>query len=365
MKNKLFTPLRLGDYTLKNRIVMAPLTRMRANADLAPTDLNVEYYRQRSSAGLIITEASQISKQGQGYPLTPGIYTARQVEGWKKVTDAVHAKGGRIFMQLWHVGRVSHSSLHPEEGLPVAPSAIPAEGMTLTANWEQVPFETPRPLETEEIKSIIGDYRRAAINAQKAGFDGVELHSANGYLLNEFLHEKTNQRTDEYGGSVENRARLTLEVIDELVSVWGAGKVGIRLSPFTFSYGIYDPDSLPVYEYLTAKLAAYRLAYVHLIRARPAEIKDQAVFAQEKELWKNYPGTIIAADGFTPDTALEYVENGWADAIAFGRNFIANPDLPERIETDAALNPYDRDTFYGGNEKGYTDYPFLQTQNAS
>lgn len=349
---------------MKNRVVMAPLTRMRADVDLVPTDLNVEYYRQRSSAGLIITEASQISRLGQGYPMTPGIHSEKQVAGWKKITDTVHKEGSRIFLQLWHVGRISHSSFHPEEGLPVAPSAIRPKGNTLTSEWKQVPFETPRALETSEIKSTIQDYKQAAVNAKTAGFDGVELHSANGYLLNQFLHGKTNHRKDEYGDSVENRARLTLEVIDQLAEIWGAGKVGIRLSPFTFSGDINDPEAIPVYEYLLKELDSRQLAYLHFVRARSAEIEDQKVFEKEKELWNRYSGTIIAADGFTSETALEYLENNRADAIAFGRNFISNPDLPQRIESGAELNPYDRTTFYGGGEKGYTDYPFLQKQNA-
>ncbi|MCG6190375.1 alkene reductase [Maribellus maritimus] len=364
MENKLLTPLRLGDYALKNRVVMAPLTRMRADVELVPIDLNVEYYRQRSSAGLIITEASQISRLGQGYPMTPGIYSDKQVAGWQKITDAVHKEGSRIFLQLWHVGRISHSSFHTDEGLPVAPSAIQPKGNTLTSDWKQVPFETPRALETSEIKSTIQDYRHAANNAKIAGFDGVELHSANGYLLNQFLHGKTNHRKDEYGGSVENRARLTLEVIDQLVEVWGAGKVGIRLSPFTFSGDVHDLEALPVYGYLLKELNSRPLAYVHFVRARATEIEDQKIFEKEKELWNRYSGTIIAADGFTPETALEYLDNEWAEAIAFGRNFISNPDLPRRIEIGAELNPYDRTTFYGGGEKGYTDYPFLQKQNA-
>jgi N-ethylmaleimide reductase len=360
MNNLLLTSVQLGDYLLKNRIVMAPLTRMRADEELKPTALNAEYYRQRSSAGLIVTEATQISPLGQGYPSTPGIYSSRQVAGWKTVTDAVHSGNGRIFAQLWHVGRISHSSFHHEKGLPVAPSAVKPEGMTLTAQWEQVPFETPRALKLNEIKEIVGDYRKAALNAGEAGFDGVELHSANGYLLNQFLHLKTNRRTDEYGGSVENRARLVLEVIHELVDVWGPGKVGIRLSPFTQSGDLFDLGSFPVYPYLLKKLAAYNLAYIHMIRARPSEIDDPAVFEMEKELWEQYPGAIIAADGFTAESAQEYIRNGWAEAIAFGRNFLANPDLPRRIATGAGLNSYDRNTFYGGGEKGYTDYPFLQ-----
>ena len=363
MENKLLTSLQLGDYTLKNRLVMAPLTRMRANpSNLAPTALNVEYYRQRAGAGLLITEASQISPLGMGYPLTPGIYSNAQVEGWKQVTDAVHNEDGKIFIQLWHVGRVSHSSLHPEEGLPVAPSAIAAPGTTFTAGFEQVPFETPREITAGEIKQTIDDYRKAAENARAAGFDGVELHAANGYLLHEFMHETSNQRTDNYNGSPANKARLVLEVLDVLVDVLGAGKVGIRLSPFAYPYGVYDPKSYEVYQYLVEKLNAYKLAYVHLIRYREGEI--DGVTEKEQTLWKSYTGTIIAADGFTPETAAEYVEKGEADAIAFGRHFIANPDLPKRIQLNAELNPYDRTTFYGGAEKGYTDYPFLETNNA-
>ncbi|RKD85120.1 alkene reductase [Mangrovibacterium diazotrophicum] len=363
MENKLFTPLQLGDYELKNRLVMAPLTRMRATAgSLAPHDLNVEYYRQRSSAGLIVTEASQISPLGMGYPLTPGIYSDEQVAGWKKVTDAVHAEDGKTFIQLWHVGRVSHTSLHPEAGLPVAPSAVAAPGMTLTASFEQVPFETPRAITVDEIKQTIHDYRKAAENAKAAGFDGVELHAANGYLLHEFLHETSNLRTDEYGGSIENKARIVFEVLDQLVDVFGAGKVGIRLSPFAYPYGEYDPKSYEVYQYLVEKLNSYKLAYLHLIRYRQGEIEN--VTAKEEALWKSYDGTIIAADGFTPETAAEYVEAGKADAIAFGRHFIANPDLPKRIELAAELNDYDRNTFYGGAEKGYTDYPFLEKTKA-
>lgn len=363
MENKLFSSLQLGDYTLKNRLVMAPLTRMRANpSDLAPGELNAEYYRQRSEAGLIVTEASQISPIGMGYPLTPGIYSEAQVEGWKKVTGAVHGNDGKIFIQLWHVGRVSHSSLHPKEGLPVAPSAVAAPGMTFTASFSQVPFETPREITVDEIKQTILDYRKAAENAKAAGFDGVELHSANGYLLHEFLHETSNRRTDEYGGTVENKARIVLEVLDELIDVFGAGKVGIRLSPFAFPYGVYDPKSYEVYQYLVEKLNSYKLAYLHLVRYREGEIEN--VVAKEQALWKSYTGTIIAADGFTPETAASFVEEGLAHAIAFGRHFIANPDLPKRIKLKAELNPYDRTTFYGGAEKGYTDYPFLETQNA-
>ncbi len=363
MENKLLNGLKLGDLELKNRIVMAPLTRMRANADLAPTELNVEYYRQRSGAGLIITEASQISPLGMGYPLTPGIYSDKQVAGWKKVTRAVHENDGKIFIQLWHVGRVSHSSLHPDEGLPVAPSAIAAEGQTLTVSFEQVPFETPREITNEEIQQTIQDYRKAAENAKAAGFDGVELHAANGYLLHEFLHETSNKRTDSYGGSVENKARLIFEVLDELVAVFGSGKVGMRLSPFAYPYGIYDPKSYEVYQYLVEKLNAYHLAYLHLIRYREG-LDESDTLAKQETLWNSYEGTKIIADGFSPEEAETFVADGIADAIAFGRHFIANPDLPKRIQLQAELNAYDRTTFYGGAEKGYTDYPFLEAEKA-
>lgn len=363
MENKLLTAVQLGDLELKNRLVMAPLTRMRANQALVPTELNVEYYRQRASAGLIITEASQISRIGMGYPLTPGIYSQEQVEGWKKVTQAVHEQGGKIAIQLWHVGRVSHSSLHPDEGLPVAPSAIAAEGETLTATFEQVPFETPREITLDEIKQTIQDYRQAAINAKEAGFDAVELHAANGYLLHAFLHETSNKRTDAYGGSVENKARLLFEVLDELVDVMGAGKVGIRLSPFAYPYGIYDPNSYEVYQYVVEKLNSYKLAFLHLIRYRSG-LDEKDALTKQKALWNSYQGKKIIADGFSPEEAEQFVADGTADAIAFGRHFIANPDLPKRIELQAELNPYDRTTFYGGAEKGYTDYPFLETEKA-
>ena len=359
MKNTLFTPLELGNISISNRLIMAPLTRRRANKNMEPTDMMVDYYSQRSGAGLIISEASQICLLGQGYPLTPGIYTKKQIQGWEKITKAVHQHNGKIVIQLWHVGRVSHSSLHPKEGLPVAPSAIKPEGMTLNADSQQVPFETPRSMETGEIKTLIQTYRQAAINAKEAGFDGIELHSANGYLLNEFLHEKTNHRTDDYGGSVENRCRVVLETLEELIDVWGPGRIGIRLSPFTNSFDIYDKNSYATYVYLLKKLSDLHLAYVHLIRFRAEEHTEEGMAEKQQQLWKNYQGNLIAADGFSPETAQEYVESGLADAIAFGRLYIANPDLATRIQQKASLNPYDRSTFYDGGSKGYIDYPFL------
>jgi N-ethylmaleimide reductase len=360
MENALLTSLQLGAYQLKNRILMAPLTRMRSK-DMIPDGLNAEYYAQRASAGLIISEATQISQQGQGYPLTPGIYNEAQIEGWKKVTDSVHAKGGLIFIQLWHVGRMSHSSHQVNHTLPVGPSAVQPVGTTFAASWERVPFETPHALELNEIKAIISDYEQAAINAKAAGFDGVELHAANGYLIQQFLQDKTNHRTDEYGGSIANKAKFLFEVLDKLVAVWGADKVGIRLSPFSTTNDSFDPDSYPAYIYVVKELAKYKLAYLHLVRHRPEELTDESVAEKEQVLWQLYPGNIIAADAFTVDLAADYVHAGKAAAVAFGRFYISNPDLVERISARAELNDYDRDTFYGGAEKGYTDYPFLNS----
>jgi len=359
MTKLLLSPIQFGAHTLKNRVVMAPLTRMRADEALAPTDLHATYYSQRVSAGLIITEATQISNQGQGYPHTPGIYSQTQVDGWRKVVDAVHAAGGLIFLQLWHVGRISHSSYHPNNGLPVSASAIAPQGETLSASWQREPFETPRSLSEDEIKGVIADYKQGAINAKAAGFDGVELHSANGYLMQQFLQAVTNHRTDEYGGSVENRARILFEALDEIVSVWGAENVGMRISPFGTTNDSFDPNPFPQYSYVFNKLNAYHLAYLHVIRYRPLDTPDQTRIEQEKELWASYEGNIIAADGFTAETAEQTLEEGMAEAVAFGRFFLANPDLPKRIELNAPLNDYDRSTFYGGGEKGYTDYPFL------
>ncbi|MBB5638286.1 N-ethylmaleimide reductase [Pedobacter cryoconitis] len=360
MENTLLTGLNLGAYQLKNRIIMAPLTRMRSK-DMIPNSMNAEYYAQRASAGLIITEATQITQQGQGYPMTPGIYSAAQIDGWKKVTDAVHEKGGLIFTQLWHVGRMSHSSHQPDYGLPVAPSAVKPAGKTFTSEWNMVPFETPRALELAEITGIVNDYEKAAINAKAAGFDGIELHAANGYLIQQFLQDKTNLRQDEYGGNIANKSRLLFEVLDKLVAVWGADKVGIRLSPFGTTNDSFDPDSYPAFVYVVKELAKYNLAYLHMIRHRAEELTDELVAEKEQALWNLYPGTMIAADGFTIEQATAYVQTGKASAIAFGRYYISNPDLAERIAANAELNHYDRETFYGGNEKGYTDYTFINS----
>lgn len=362
----LFTPLQLGEIALPNRIIMAPLTRMRSQQPgNIPWQLNAEYYAQRATAGLIISEATQVSQQGQGYPATPGIHSPQQVEGWKLVTDAVHSKGGRIFLQLWHVGRISHSSYQPDGGAPVAPSAIAPEGKTFTAFWSQEDFETPRALEISEIDSIIEDFRRAAENAKAAGFDGVEVHGANGYLLDQFLQDGSNKREDTYGGSIENRARLLLEVVDAAINVYGKGRVGVRLSPYGTFNTMHDSDPVALFNYVLEQLDAREIAYVHMIEPRATAAGGSDAVAVDapctSALFQHkFKGVLISAGGYTPETAREVVEKGQADAVAFGRLYIANPDLPERIAAGAPLNAYNRATFYGGAEKGYTDYPYLQ-----
>ncbi len=366
MNHELLSPLRLGDLQLRHRVVMAPLTRMRAReGDNAPHALNVTYYEQRASdGGLIITEGSQISAQGQGMPHTPGIYSQAQIDGWKTVTDAVHAKGGVIFLQLWHVGRISHSSLLQGQP-PVAPSAIAAPGNAFTATFERQPFETPRALEREEINQIVVDYAQAAKNAREAGFDGVEIHAANGYLLEQFLQSKSNLRDDEYGGSIENRCRLVLKVAEAVASIYGSERVGIRLSPFGVANGSGEDDPVPTYTYLIKQLARLRLAYLHLIEPRAsgagqADVDHQNVPSASALFRPYWPNVLIAAGNYSPETGWSAVAGGQADAIAFGRHFIANPDLPERIRLSAPLNAYDRSTFYAGGPKGYTDYPMLK-----
>lgn len=361
---KLFTSLQLGALSLNNRVVMAPLTRMRASEGDVPGELAAEYYSQRASAGLIISEAAQISMLGKGYPGTPGIYSDAQVAGWKKVTDAVHAKGGKMVCQLWHVGRISHSSLHPTEGLPVAPSAIAPTGKVYTATWQLAEYETPRPLTLAEIPALIQEYVHAAQQAKAAGFDGVEVHGANGYLLDQFLHDGSNTRNDQYGGSVENRSRLLLEVLHAVINVWGSDRVGVRLSPYGTFNDMSDHDTMGLFTYLIGQLNPLGLAYLHLIEPRSTMaggtdkvMEDQpSTSALFRPL---YQGKIIAAGGFDREGAEQFVSNGLADAIAFGRFFISNPDLPKRLAENSPLNPYDRSTFYGGGAKGYVDYPSL------
>ncbi len=361
---KLLTPVQLGALNLKNRVVMAQLTRMRAVEGDVPGALAAEYYSQRASAGLIISEAAQISTLGKGYPATPGIYSDAQVEGWKKVTSAVHAKGGLMVCQLWHVGRISHTSLHPSEGLPVAPSAIAPTGKVYTATWQLEPYETPRAMTLAEIPALIADYVHAAKQAKAAGFDGVEVHGANGYLLDQFLHDGSNKRDDQYGGSVENRARLLMEVLRAVIGVWGADRVGVRLSPYGTFNDMYDQDTMGLFTHVVGQINPLSLAYLHLIEPRSTMAggtdKVQADQPSASALFRpHFAGKILAAGGFDRAGAEQAVNDGQADAVAFGRFFISNPDLPERLAANAPLNPYDRSTFYGGDAKGYVDYPAL------
>ena len=359
----LFSPLKAGALNLEHRIVMAPLTRMRSTqpGDV-PNALMAEYYAQRATpGGLLIAEATQISPQGKGYPGTPGIYSAEQVAGWKLVTEAVHAKGGKIVLQLWHVGRTSHSSFH-NGALPVSASAVKPAGQTMTAQWQMAETETPRALELSEIPSLIADYVTATNNAQAAGFDGVELHSANGYLLDQFLHDGSNHRTDEYGGSVQNRARLTLEVLDAIIGAWSADHVGIRLSPYGTFGDMSDSNTDKLYGYLIPQISARKIGYLHLIEPRATSAGgSDAVLADVPDVAEKFrslfSGALIAAGGFTAKGAEDEVAAGKCDAVAFGRHFISNPDLVERIRNGVAFAHYNRATFYGGAEVGYTDYP--------
>lgn len=360
---KLLETVQVGSYTLKNRLVMAPLTRNRAGAGNVLGTINAEYYRQRTSAGLIVTEATQISPQGLGHPNTPGIHSPEQVEGWKLITKAVHENNGRIFLQLWHVGRISHPSLQANGELPVAPSAIAPEGMANTYTGKQ-PFVTPRALETDEIPQIVEQYRQAAKNAMVAGFDGVEIHSANGYLLDQFLHDGSNQRTDQYGISIENRARFLMLVVEAVESVWGSDRVGVRLSPSGTFGSMSDSDPKALFTYVVQELNRFNLAYLHLIEPRVQgniDAEDPNMELSSSFFRTFYNGTIISAGGHNRETGEATLISGHADMIAYGRHFIANPDLPKRFALNAPLNPYDRSTFYGGDEHGYIDYPFLST----
>jgi N-ethylmaleimide reductase len=362
----LFSPLKIGPYRLQHRVAMAPLTRMRADrSSFAPRELNAEYYRQRATpGGLLIAEASPVMATGRGNPATPGIYSEAQIKGWRDVVDAVHGKGGLIFLQLWHVGRVSHSSFHGG-ALPVAPSAVPITGngmMAMTADGKVMPYETPRALETDEVAAVVEAFRQAAGNALKAGFDGVEIHGANGYLIEQFLQSHTNLRTDRYGGPVANRARLLMEITQAAIDVWGASRVGVRLSPYGIANGSGEADPMPLYSHVIQALDPLGLAYLHFIEPRSsgagrAEVNHQNVpsaMVLFRPIWR---GVLISAGGFTGDSAEAAIAAGHADAIAFGRIFISNPDLPRRLQHGFPLTPYNRATFYGGEEVGYTDYP--------
>ena len=358
----LFSPYQLGNLELPNRIVMAPLTRNRAGEGNVPYQLNATYYTQRASAGLIIAEATQVTPEGQGYPATPGIHSPEQVEGWKLVTDAVHQHGGRIFLQLWHVGRISHPDLQPNGALPVAPSAIAAKGEAATYQGPK-PFVTPRALETSEIPQIVEQYRQGAANALAAGFDGVEIHAANGYLIDQFLRDRTNQRTDKYGGSIENRARFLLEVTEAITSVWDSNRVGVRLSPSGAYNDMHDSNPLETFGYAAQALNQFNLAYLHIFEAIEADIRHGAVIVPTSHLRDRFTGTLIVNGGYTREKGDAVLPNKAADLVAFGTLFISNPDLPRRFALNAPLNQADQASFYGGDEHGYTDYPFWSAAN--
>ncbi|MDC7715513.1 alkene reductase [Vogesella sp. LYT5W] len=361
--DKLLTPLHLGAVTLANRVLMAPLTRLRnTEPGDVPTALATEYYRQRAGAGLIINEGTHISPTAKGYAGAPGIYSEEQVRAWREVTDAVHAEGGKIAIQLWHTGRISHTSLQPNGDAPLAPSAIKADSNTnIRDEMGQLvrsPTSTPRALETAEIADLIEDYRRATDNARRAGFDLVEIHGAHGYLLDQFLSPAANVRTDQYGGSVENRARIVLEVLDAVIAEWDADHVGIRLSPLGVFNGLSETDQQEMALYLIGEIAKRNIAFLHLSEpdwaggpAWPDEFRAK--------IRAIYPHPIIAAGGYTVDKAERLIGAGLIDAVAFGRPFIANPDLPARFARGAELNPPRPETFYGGGAEGYTDYPAL------
>lgn len=354
----LFTPITIGPHTLKNRLVMAPLTRNRSTREGIPQALNVEYYRQRAGAGLIVSEGTCIAAEGVGYPLTPGIWNDAQVAGWKGVTHAVHQAGGHIFCQLWHVGRVSHPGLQPDGQLPVAPSAIGIEGEAFTYEGPQA-FVTPRALDIAELPGIVEQYRHAARMALEAGFDGVEVHAANGYLLDEFLRDGSNRRSDAYGGSVDNRARLLLDVMDAVCGVWGAERVGVRLSPINPFNGISDSDPRGTFTRVVELLGRFPLAYLHLTEMGKDAPGAAGPYFDPLELRDAWKGVLITNAGYDKASASAVLATGRADLVAFGVSYIANPDLDGRFRSDAPLNAPDAGTFYGGGEKGYTDYPFM------
>ena len=346
----LFTPITLGDLALNNRIIMAPLTRCRADAGRVPSEMMVEYYRQRASAGLILTEATSVTPMGVGYPNTPGIWSAEQIQGWRTVTDAVHAAGGKIVLQLWHVGRIS-DPIYLDGQLPVAPSALkPAGHVSLVRPKKE--YETPRALETAEIAGVIEAYRKGAENAKEAGFDGVELHAANGYLIDQFLQSRTNQRSDAYGGPVENRARLLLEITDALIEIWGAGRVGVHLAPRGDSHDMGDENPAETFGYVARELGKRKIAFIF---TREKEGEDSLA----PQLKQQFGGALIANEGFTKEQGNAWLAAGKCDAVSFGVPFIANPDLVKRLELDAPLNEPRFETFYGSSPEGYIDYPTM------
>ena len=360
----LLKPIKMGDMELKNRVIMAPMTRNRANNEHnAPTDLHAEYYKQRASAGLIISEGAQISYQARGYINTAGIHLPEQIEGWKKVTDAVHEENGKIFVQLWHVGRISHPDFHNGEK-PVAPSAINANAQCFTEEGFKDTVE-PRAMTTEEVKETVQDFKRPAKNAVDAGFDGLEIHSSNGYLLHQFFNKSSNQRTDEYGGSIENRARILFEIINAIKVFMPENKIGVRLNPSL--HGIFgmeaDEETIPTFEYIVKKLNDYDLAYLHLSEPfNDVSEKDFLVSNIAEHFRPLYKGNLMINAGFDQDSGNKVIEEGHADMIAFGKLFISNPDLPVRFEKNAKMQDWDQDTFYAIGKEGYTDYPKLEEQ---
>lgn len=358
----LLEPYSLGSLTLANRVVMAPLTRNRAGAGLVPSDLAATYYAQRASAGLLITEATQVSAQAQGYQDTPGLYTQEQIDGWRKVTDAVHAKGGRIFVQLWHVGRVSHVALQPGGVAPVAPSAIRAVTKTFVNNGFADVSE-PRALALNELPGIVSDFHQAAANAIAASFDGVEIHGANGYLLEQFIKDGANQRTDAYGGSVENRARLLLEVVAAVAREIGAERTGVRISPVSPANAISCSDPQPQYDYIAEQLSALGIVYLHVVEGATGGPRDVAPFDYDA-LRSRFKQTYLANNGYDLALASARLAEGKADLFAFGRPFISNPDLVERLKSGAPLAALNPATLYGGGADGYTDYPTLAEASA-
>ncbi|OIR11069.1 N-ethylmaleimide reductase [mine drainage metagenome] len=359
MLSKLMTPIQVGDLNLPNRIVMAPLTRCRASAGRVPNGLMAEYYAQRAGAGLILSEATSVSPQGVGYPDTPGIWSDEQVQGWKLVTRAVHASGGRIFLQLWHVGRISHPDFLNGE-LPVAPSAIAPQGHVSLLR-PQREYVTPRALETSEIASIVEAYRKGAENAKQAGFDGVEIHGANGYLLDQFLQDSTNKRNDAYGGSIENRARLMLEVTDAVISVWGAGRVGMHLAPRGDAHTMGDSNPLATFGYVAEQLGKRGIAFIFTRES----LGENRISPQLK---KRFRGVLIANEGFNRETAEQVIAASEADAVSFGKDFISNPDLPRRLQLNKPLASFHPETFYGYGLQdprvGYTDYQAMEVETA-
>ncbi|MDX9789714.1 MAG: alkene reductase [Candidatus Kapaibacterium sp.] len=354
-KMKLLSGYKIGDIELKNRIVMAPMTRSRAFKDNIPNENAALYYKQRASAGLIITEGTQISPEGIGYLWTPGIYTHEQIAEWKKVVSSVHEAGGKIFLQLWHVGRISHSDLLSGEP-PLAPSDIRAEGKTYTQNgWQE--FSTPKAMSKDDISRTIEDFRQAAVKAKECGFDGVDIHGAFGYLIDQFLCSGTNIRTDEYGGSVENRARFALEVVDAVVSVWGDYRVGIKLSPSNLHNDMHDDNPKETFAYLLNKLNDYNLAYVHIMEPQgDVSLKENYLSKTAEYFRPIYKGTLISNAGHTRESGEEFLTKGWADLISYGALYISNPDLVSRFENNYPLTEPDKKKFYGGGDEGYIDY---------